>query len=134
MVWLLATSIHYCSQLIDFSGRAESPEVAGGQKRKAPHHFAELFTPPLGKKAKKSSGGPQLPKNACVALNEYKPGLEYVLVEQRGENCSPVHKSFHIHHASLLELHTDTGTGTFNSFNPLLLFCYILFIVKLPVA
>jgi hypothetical protein len=71
--------------LIDFSACAESPEVVG-QKRKAPHHFAELFTPPLGKKAKKnSSGGPQLPKNACVALNEYKPGLEYVLVEQRGE-------------------------------------------------
>jgi hypothetical protein len=70
---------------IDFSGCAESPAVAG-QKRKAPHHFAELFTPPLGKKAKKNTGGgPQLPKNACVALNEYKPGLEYVLVEQRGE-------------------------------------------------
>jgi hypothetical protein len=66
--------------------------VLAGQKRKAPHHFAELFTPPLGKKAKKNSGGgPQLPKNACVALNEYKPGLEYVLVEQRGEDCSSVH-------------------------------------------
>jgi len=57
---------------------------AAGMKRKA--QFSELFTPPLGKKAKKSStsGGPQPPKNACVALNEYKPGLEYVLVEQRG--------------------------------------------------
>jgi hypothetical protein len=53
-----------------------------GVKRKA--QFSELFTPPPGKKAKKSGGGPQLPKNACVALNEYKPGLDYVLVEQRG--------------------------------------------------
>jgi hypothetical protein len=49
-------------------------------KRKA--QFSELFTPPAGKKAKK--GGLQLPKNACVALNEYKPGLEYVCIEQRG--------------------------------------------------
>ena len=50
-------------------------------KRKA--QFPDLFTPPLGKKAKKS--GPQQPKNACVALNEYKPGLDYELVEQRGK-------------------------------------------------
>ncbi len=91
-----------------------------GQKRKAPHHFAELFTPPLGKKAKKnSSGGPQLPKNACVALNEYKPGLEYVLVEQRGENWTV--RQF-TEHTFYIQSCLFAGVTDLYSLNPLLLF------------
>jgi len=49
-----------------------------GEKRKA--MFPELFS----SGAKKTKTGPVQPKNACVALNEYKPGLEYVLVDQIG--------------------------------------------------
>ena len=54
-------------------------------KRKAPM-FPELFK--AGGKKRKIAGGPVQPKNAVVTLNEYKTGLEYVLVEQRG----PVHQ------------------------------------------
>ena len=49
-----------------------------GEKRKA--MFPELFS--VG--PKKTKTGPVQPKNACVALNEYKPGLEYVLLDQIG--------------------------------------------------
>jgi hypothetical protein len=64
-------------------------------KRKA--QFSELFTPPLSKKAKKAAGQ-QLPKNACVALNEYKPGLVYVCVEQRGELSINSDSFIYAHH------------------------------------
>jgi len=57
-----------------------------GSKRKAPQ-FPELFKSSGGKK-RKFAGGPVQPKNAVVTLNEYKAGLEYVMVEQKG----PVHQ------------------------------------------
>ena len=44
-----------------------------GEKRKAA--FPELFAPAASQPKKKK--GPPLPKNACVMLNEYKPGAFY---------------------------------------------------------
>eukprot|EP00088_Acartia_fossae_P048483 TRINITY_DN5291_c0_g1_i1.p1 TRINITY_DN5291_c0_g1~~TRINITY_DN5291_c0_g1_i1.p1 ORF type:complete len:761 (+),score=196.81 TRINITY_DN5291_c0_g1_i1:47-2329(+) len=63
------------------------PQV--GEKRKA--QFPELFTSSGGgaSQAKKKKG-PPLPKNACVMLNEYKPGLEYSLVAQEGQSHDPI--------------------------------------------
>jgi len=63
----------------------QSSPTLPGSKRKAPM-FPELFK--AGGKKRKIAGGPVQPKNAVVTLNEYKTGLEYVLVEQRG----PVHQ------------------------------------------
>jgi len=54
-------------------------------KRKA-HQFPELFK--SGGKKRKVAGGPVQAKNALVTLNEYKTGLEYVMMEQKG----PVHQ------------------------------------------
>jgi len=59
----------------------------GGAKRKG-HQFPELFT--AGGKKRKLGGGPVQAKNALVTLNEYKPGLEYVMVDQRGPVHQPV--------------------------------------------
>jgi len=55
------------------------------EKRKAPQ-YPELFK--AGGKKRKLAGGPVQAKNALVTLNEYKTGLEYVMVDQRG----PVHQ------------------------------------------
>ena len=49
--------------------QVKSSPVAG-EKRKAA--FPELFAPAASQPKKKK--GPPLPKNACVMLNEYKPG------------------------------------------------------------
>jgi len=59
----------------------------GGAKRKG-HQFPELFR--AGGKKRKLGGGPVQAKNALVTLNEYKPGLEYVMVDQRGPVHQPV--------------------------------------------
>ena len=63
---------------------AASPSLPG-KKRKA-HQYPELFK--AGGKKRKLAGGPVQAKNALVTLNEYKTGLEYVMVDQRG----PVHQ------------------------------------------
>lgn len=68
----------------DFSPASSQP---GGAKRKGPQ-FPELFT--AGGKKRKLGGGPVQTKNALVTLNEYKPGLEYVMVDQRGPVHQPV--------------------------------------------
>jgi len=57
-----------------------------GEKRKAA--FPELFAPAASQPKKKK--GPPLPKNACVMLNEYKPGLEYMLLNQEGQSHDPI--------------------------------------------
>lgn len=62
-----------------------SPSAVVGEKRKA--QFPELFTAASQPKKKK---GPSLPKNACVMLNEYKPGLEYTLVSREGQSHDPM--------------------------------------------
>jgi len=63
---------------------AGGPQPGLGAKRKS-QQFPELFF--AGGKRRKV-GGPVQPKNALVTLNEHKPGLEFVLAEQRG----PVHQ------------------------------------------
>lgn len=59
--------------------------ILPAEKRKAPQ-YPELFK--AGGKKRKLAGGPVQAKNALVTLNEYKTGLEYVMVDQRG----PVHQ------------------------------------------
>jgi len=71
----------------NFSPASSHPKVGVGGKRKG-HQFPELFT--AGGKKRKLGGGPVQAKNALVTLNEYKPGLEYVLVDQRGPVHQPV--------------------------------------------
>jgi len=66
------------------------PTAKPGEKRKAA--FPDLFTPSAASKPKKSKPGPVQPKNACVALNEYKPGLEYQLIECAGPAHDPCFK------------------------------------------
>jgi len=67
---------------------ATTPENGkAGEKRKA--QFPELFS---ASGAKKTKSGPVQPKNACVALNEYRPGLEYVIVDQTGSSHEPKFK------------------------------------------
>jgi len=66
------------------------PTAKPGEKRKAA--FPDLFTPAAASKPKKSKPGPVQPKNACVALNEYKPGLEYQLIECAGPAHDPCFK------------------------------------------
>ena len=63
---------------------AASPSLPG-EKRKA-LQYPELFK--AGGKKRKLAGGPVQAKNALVTLNEYKTGLEYVMVDQR----RPVHQ------------------------------------------
>ena len=54
-------------------------------KRKAPGSDTE---PPFLSKKKKISGSLQT-KNAVQALNEYKPGLDYVVLSQSGPSHAP---------------------------------------------
>eukprot|EP00092_Neocalanus_flemingeri_P045415 GFUD01050727.1.p1 GENE.GFUD01050727.1~~GFUD01050727.1.p1 ORF type:complete len:161 (+),score=46.78 GFUD01050727.1:40-522(+) len=67
------------------SSTPQSSPTQPGSKRKAPQ-FSEVSK--AGGKKRKVAGGPVQAKNAVVTLNEYKAGLEYVMVEQRG----PVHQ------------------------------------------
>eukprot|EP00092_Neocalanus_flemingeri_P029434 GFUD01031960.1.p1 GENE.GFUD01031960.1~~GFUD01031960.1.p1 ORF type:complete len:688 (-),score=250.66 GFUD01031960.1:145-2208(-) len=67
------------------SSTPQSSPTQPGSKRKAPQ-FPEVSK--AGGKKRKVAGGPVQAKNAVVTLNEYKAGLEYVMVEQRG----PVHQ------------------------------------------
>ena len=62
-------------QYFNSSFKAES---SSQKKRKA--QFPQLFS----SKPKKLKSGGMNPKNACAALNEYKPGLEYKLLEMKG--------------------------------------------------
>jgi len=65
---------------------AMQPTAKPGEKRKTASPDLPASTP------KKSKPGPVQPKSACVVLNEYKPGLEYQIIERAGPAHDPCFK------------------------------------------